>query len=248
MWGESNNIVKIGVAFSGCDIGGLGAYTVLRELEDQGLEVGMISTCGLPSVTSLLYAAGWSEQACREQTENFLRIARDIDLDMAVAGFAAEAPLRRLGARIPFVLSAAGVSDGRICAFTGNYRAATDRLQTYPLRDVYDALSATISPVEGLASYEYDGRRLCDFSVWYGAPVYPLKMAGLDRILSVAFLPRNPRTPYEAMVKQRITASAHLADLHIPVEPDGEDYAAYIEAAEEAIRCRIGEICMKVLF
>lgn len=241
-------IVKIGVAFSGCDIGGLGAYEVLRALEEHGLEIGMVSACGLPSVTSLLYALGWGGAACRELGEKFLRNAREIDLDMAVAEFAAETPLHRLETKIPYVMSSACVSDGRICAFTNLRRAATDRLLTFPLEDAYDALSATISPVEGLASYEYEGCRLCDFAVWYGSPVYPLKMAALDRVLAVSFLPRSPQTPYEALVKQRITASSKLADLHIPIEPERADYAGYIDQAAEAVRERIEEICMKVLF
>lgn len=233
---RSTIIVRIGVALSGCDIGGVAAYDVLRELQRQGFGVGMISTCGMPSVTALLFAAGYGEEDGDRHTEKFLRTAREIDIDMAVAEFSAEVPLDRDGDKTPAVVSSVNVADGNICAFTGECEKKGERLRAYPLCDAYDALSATISPVEGLASYQYDGSQLCDFSVWYGVPVYPLKLAAVDRVLSVAFLPCAPRTPYEALVKQKIEASAHLADVHIPIA-----FAGPLTAGEYAARA-IGQV------
>lgn len=244
------HILRIGVALSGCDIGAVVAYTVLRELERQGFEIGMISTCGMPSATALLYAYGCEQDQYKKMTARFLTNLAESDIDMALAEFSAALPLDKLRQEIPIAISAVNVPDGKIYTFTLDYTVAVDRLITFPLENSYDSLSATISPAEGLASYLHEGFRLCDFSVWYGCPIYPLSMAGPERIVSIAFVPSNPKTPYEVLMKQKIAHTAHFADVHIPILFDGisGDLSRYIEIATLQVRSCIEDACMKILF
>lgn len=246
--------MKIGVALSGCDIGAVGAYGVLLELINQGFEIDMISVSGLPSVTALPFAYGMEEKAVHGLAESFFRNLKEADMDTAVAELAAQLPMGKLrrssGQTIPFALSAVDISDGKIHTFTDLYTVSSDRLVTHSLEDAYDALSATVSPADGLGSYRFHGCRLCDFSIWYGCPVHPLNMAGVEKIISVAFVPETPETPYEALVKHRLAACADLADIQVTVETEGGllEPDRYIEIATEKMESCINEICMKMVF
>lgn len=241
--------MKIGVALSGCDIGGIGAYAALFELERQGLGIGMITACGIPAVTALPYAYGCGPEECRVLAEAFLEDRAKTDLDMAVAELSAKLKPGQMRRRIPLAVGAVNVPDGRAVLFADGKSRFGGCLDILPLEDAYDALSAAISPAGGLASYPYGGFRLCDFSVWYGCPVHPLRLAGIERTVSIAFLPRLPDTPCEVMAKQKIRASAGLADVHITVEPEeGARLERYIELAAGQIRARIKEIYARVLF
>lgn len=240
--------MKIGVALSGCDIGAVATYGVLQELEDQGFQIGMISCSGLPSVTALLYAYGYDEKYYKKAATRFLR-SRD-NLDKAVADFADDLPTRQMRQTVPFAASAMDITSGKICAFTDNYTLDSGSLISYPLEDIYDALSATISPAGGLVSYQYGSHRLCDFSASYGAPVYPLKMLGFEKIISVAFVPEETRTPYEALVKKQIAATHHQADVHITIVGSGQGRTLpeIWEPAKQRIHNCIEEICVKIAF
>lgn len=240
--------MKIGVAFSGCDIGGTSAWHVLRELSDMGLEIGMVSACCTPAVTSLLYAQGCEDSAMQRLSEAFLRDCRELDMDSAVANLSADFKPGP-NPRTSLAINAVNVSDGKIITFTDDYSLKSSNLKTFGLDDPYDALSATISLLDGLGSYRYEDCRLCDFCCWYGCPVHPLKLAGLQKIISIAFLPKSPKSPYEVLVKQMISASSSRADLHIPIEFGGDlPLEQYIEIASGEIKNRSDQILLKALF
>lgn len=241
--------MKIGVALSGCDIGGVGAYGALRELEAQGFEIGMISACGIPAIPAMLYAYGYGPQSFERAAGEFLKTNQESDMDMAVAELAAKLSLRQTGGLVPLAVNTVNISDGKICAFSGSDLLRTSGLCTFPLEDAYDALSATISPADGLTSYEYQGCKLCDFCVWYGQPVQPLRLAGLEKILSLTFVPRSPGTPYQGMVKQKISATANLCDLHIPIELEGPaTLEQYIKIATTETKSCIKDALPHILF
>lgn len=240
--------MKIGVALSGCEIGGVAAFAALRELEEQGMEIGMVSACGVPAVTALLFALGYEEDACCKLAGEFLQNARSCDMDLAVAELSVQVLPARRKAQVPLVISSVDVADGRICAFSSERLPNSRRLNAFPLEDAYDALSATISPVDGLATYPFADCSLCDFSVWYGCPVYPLKMAAVEKIISLAFLPEEPRTPYEALVKHRITGSASLADAHLVYSGEHADLEGCRAAAAQQTRTQMDALLARLLF
>lgn len=237
--------MKIGVAFSGCDLGGISAWAALRELEARGLDIGMISACCVPAAASLLYAGGCGEEAMRRLTSAFLRDARESDIDFAVANLSA-AFREGKGKKIPLVIGAVNVFDGDIVAFTDENSVKGKGLCTFGLEDPYDALSATISLMDGLGSYRYQGQKLCDFCCWYGCPAHPLMLAGYKKIVSIAFLPKLPKSPYEALVKHTIASSSASASVHIPIEFAGRDLS--LDEYEEITAAKIAEHEKSILF
>ena len=234
-------MVKIGVALSGCDLGGVSAYRVLEKLCEHGFELAMISTCCTPSLTALPYAYGCKK--CEKLARRFLRDCKTSDLDSAITALSADFAVRGKKKSVPLAVNSVNVLDGKIITFTNDYRFETDRLSTFALRDTYDALSASISLVDGLSSYRYKDARLCDFSIWYGCPVYPLRMAGLACVVSVAFLPEKPRTLYEALGTRMIEATAPAADVHIKIVfPPDLTLEQYVDIATEEIEKCMDEI------
>lgn len=241
--------MKIGVALSGCDIGGVCAWSALRALEEQGLDIGMISACCIPAVTSLLYARGCEEKVMQKYSSVFLSDARESDVDYAIANLSANCRAGR-GRQIPLAVNAVNVSDGRIITFTDDYSIKGGNIRTFGIEDPYDALSATISLMDGLGSYRYKDCRLCDFCCWYGCPVHPLKLAGLQKTVSISFLPALPKTPYEVLVKQMITVNSSSADIHIPIEFSGSglSFEQYEEITTGKIKSCADKILLKTLF
>ncbi len=242
-------IVKIGVALSGCHIGGVSAWSVLRELEAQGFDLQMVSACCVPATTSLLYASGCEDAAMKRLSLGFLSDARESDIDFAVANLSAAF---REGNKktTPLAINAVNVTDGNIVMFTDDVSLRSSNLKTFADADPYDILSATISLMDGLGSYRYGGQHLCDFCCWYGCPVHALKLAGVEKIISIAFVPKFPKTPYEVLVKQMIASSASAADIHISIEfaSRGLSFEQYEKIATTKIKSSANKILLKTLF
>lgn len=241
--------MKIGVALSGCDIGGISAWVALKELASQGFEIGMISASCVPAAAALPYVNGYPDDAMTRLSETFLQDTRESDIDFAIANLSArlcEIPQKR----IPLCVNAVDVSDGGIVAFTDDYALCGDNLTTFSGAAPYDMLSATVSLMDGLGCYLYEGRRLCDFCCWYGSPVHQLRLAGMEKIISAAFLPEKPKTPYEALAKRLILSADCPADVHIAIEFEEkqQSFAEYAEIATCSIKNCIKEISLKTLF
>lgn len=237
--------VKIGVALSGCDLGGISAWVALRELEARGLDIGMISACCLPSAAALPYAHGCSELEIYKLSSSFLSDARESDIDFAVANLSA-VYRKGKGKRIPLAINAVNVYDGNIVTFTDDYSITGHNLKTFGLEDPYDTLSATMSLMDGLGSYRYKDQKLCDFCCWYGCPSHPLTLAGYKKIISLAFLPQLPQNPYEVLVKHTVASSASSVSMHIPIEFARRDFS-FAEYAE-ITAAKIAEFEKEILF
>lgn len=241
--------MKIGVAFSGCDIGGIAAWRVLRELELQGFDIAMISACCVPAITSLLFSYGCEDTVMELLSQQFLRDCHELDIDYAIANISANVKTGP-NKKIPLAINAANVTDGRIVMFTDDYSLQCGNIETVGLENSYDALSATTSLMDGLGSYRYGDLRLCDFCCWHGCPIHQLKLAGIQKIISVALLPKLAKTPYEVMTKQMIAKSSAAADVHILIEPEKRDMQLdeYIEIATGKIKSNTNIMLLKTLF
>lgn len=243
--------MKIGVALSGCDLGGVSAWKALSELAAQGFDIGMISASCMPATTALLYANGCAEAVMTKLSEDFLSDARESDIDFAIANLSARfREGKKEEKRAPLCINAVDVSDGEIVVFTGDCSLCGGNLKTFSDAEPYDMLSATVSLVDGLGSYLYEGRKLCDFCCWYGCPVHQLRLAGMEKIISVAFLPAKPKTPYEALSKRMISGLGSPADIHIQIEFEdkAQEFEEYAEIATSAIKNCMNEIALKTLF
>ncbi|MDR2933656.1 MAG: hypothetical protein LBV27_11200, partial [Oscillospiraceae bacterium] len=207
--------MKIGVALSGCDAGGLSAYTVLEYLEDRGYDIEMVSASCVPVAAAMMYTCGFDAQRAQKSTAAFFNKFHTSDTDSVIDAISQNFTRDELKNNKKAAVNAVNVTDGRIITFTNAFSLDTQKIRSYPLDDAYDALSATISPMDGLGSYRYKDTKLCDFSVWYGCPLFPLKMSGIEKIVSIAFLPAVPDTPYEVLVKQVTESNAQTADAHV---------------------------------
>lgn len=244
--------MKIGVALSGCDMGGVGAHYLLDRLAAEGVAVDALSLCSVPALTGLLWAAGYDAGAAGKKAKQLLYDAATDDIDAAIARFCDTLHMGRDrdALRLPTAVSAVNVADGKSVVFTNSFLADAQNLTAFPLDDAYDACSATVSLMDGLASYHYRDCRLCDYTVWHGAPYQALRLMGAEKILSFSFEPRHPRTPYEVLVRQMLRRSASAADLHIPIEFAGHPQALeeYHAACDMALDGAIRKILWKTLF
>lgn len=210
---SGNDVVKIGVALSGGDIGGVCAYAALKKIEQAGLSIGMLSACGTPSVAAMLYAYGYPEEEAALLTETFLTQCAEGDLAFAIAELSAHLAARKRAKRIPLTVNSVDVLDGHIYAFTEELTLQTGQFTTILSALPEEVLGAAITPMDGLPG----GGGRCDFSVWYGCPLAPLRLAGMDRTISLAFHPEKPATPYLALLGQRLRASGQQADIHMDI-------------------------------
>lgn len=206
--------MKIGVALSGCDIGGVSAYILLHRLREDGLDPGLISASGLAAVGALLFTYGFDVEDCRMHADTFIKTCGEEDLDSAIAQLSDTLHPRILAEIQGLSVSAINITDGKIITFTNDFCFATDTLRTYPIQDVYDMLSATVGGAQGLASYALAGDKLSDYSVRYGHPIYPLQMFGMKNIFSYSFMPLVPQSGYDILLGQKLEQRPVGAEVH----------------------------------
>ena len=105
------------------------------------------------------------------------------------------------------------------------------------------ALACALSPYRDSEPFVREGMRLCDFSVRYGCPFFPLKMAGMERILSVSF--SGGESPAQVAADTLSALTGKNADLHYDLRFGGADIPEKIRAFMEE---HIAEIYEKLLF
>ena len=241
--------MKIGVALSGCDIGGISGYRLLCLLEDMGLDLHMISVSGTPSIAALLYKSGWSEKVCHAYLDDFLQNRRIAELDTAIDAFSEKLSDRGWKPFQGLVINAVHIADGSAAAFTNDMVYRAGNLRTFPLNVPYHALSATIGAVDGLGNYPYQGCKLCDYAIQHGCPFYPLRLASCDMILSFSFLPQIPQSPYDISLKNRIEHTCHAADFHFSFQfPPESDKACLLSDWEDLVTGHLEEQMERLLY
>ena len=223
--------MKIGIALSGCDWSGLAAYHLLGQMQESGVRISAVSSCCVPSLTALLWAAGAEYAAIHRRAQQFLAKVLRREVDEALTAFCDASPLAAGQFVLPIALNAVNIPDGKRVVFTNTGLRNNENLTTFELDNARDSCRAALSLADGLASYHYRDCRLCDYAVWHGIPCRALRQMGADKIVSVSFEPKYPRTPYEVLVKQTVRKSSRAADIHIPIEVAGsrqsmEEYAA----------------------
>jgi hypothetical protein len=209
--------MKVGVALSGCDLGGICAHRVLEEIERQGYEIVMVSACSIPAAAALFWSVGLTPEKADSMAKRFLKDVAQSDLDTALAAMAETLTKEHPRQGRPVCVAACNLTDGRMVVFTDTFSLNSDTFSALPLQDPYDMLSATVSGTAGLGSYVLGDYRLCDYSARYGCPVAPLRLCGLSRVLSIAFLPAVPSGAYEAALLQSLGRTCSAADLHLPI-------------------------------
>ncbi|WRS27789.1 hypothetical protein U6B65_01275 [Oscillospiraceae bacterium MB08-C2-2] len=222
--------MKIGVALSGCDIGGVAAYSALQEIENQGFEIEMVSSSGVASMSGAMFALGCEEEIYRQAMDSFMADIRTDGMDTAIYNLSQRIQNSPQTRKIPLAINSVNMADQKTVTFTNDFVLSSQTVMTYPLQELYDAFSASISQVEGLGYYRFIGYRLCDYSILHGCPLYPLRMQGIKHVVSISFMPERLSTPYEAMAKKIVDQSALGADWHLTLRmPANKSPAEYME-------------------
>lgn len=231
--------MKIGVAFCGSGAGSALAHIFADELCACAVPIDMLSVTSLPAVPILL----WSKGASQTEIEQWMQEIHQ----NPEQGYQKLAKSERLTKPCEYAVavSSVDISSGATMLYADDLQADAWNLKVLPLfgREG-EALMASASPYGGMEPLEMDKMKLCDFSVRYGCPFFPLKMSGIERILSVSFA--GGLMPLQAAGDNMAALTGRNADLHFTIRPESP------ESAESDIRSfvqnNIGTIYQKLLF
>ncbi len=205
--------MKLGVTFSGSGESALYAYWFAEELERGSLKIGMLSATSLAAVPAFLWARGYDLVKIQQMMEAFTH-ARTPQTGLR--------RLEQMGAlkgarRIPLALSSVDVETGVTAIFCDSLRSDAWNLKVYPLLgNERAALSAAICPYGESRPQRWEGMGLCDFAARYGCPYFPLRMAGMEKLLAVSFV--GGGRPAQIAADSIASLTAKNADLFCRVE------------------------------
>ncbi len=227
--------MKLGLAFSGSGAGALSAHILAQRLRDNALEIGMLSTCSLAALPAMLWSRGVSQEETGELLEAVSRSATPVQgvelLDRM--GVFRHKPSCELA------VSSVDVPTGVTVIYSDLLHSDAWNLKVLPLSgNEREALCATLCPWRGATPYPARGMQLCDFSVRYGCPFFPLKMAGMERLLSFSFA--GGELPAQIAADALISLTGKNADFHCTITGP--------EAIEPFLQARLEELYQMWLF
>ncbi|MEM1483978.1 hypothetical protein V6615_03750 [Oscillospiraceae bacterium PP1C4] len=233
--------MKIGVAFSGSGIGAASAHVFAEELRKCSLAIEMLSVTSLAAVPSLLWTRGIQMDTIAELMNLF---------SAEKTPYAGLKMLERMGAfqTMPvcnLAVNSVDAATGISVIYSDIVSSDAWNLKVLPLTGNESvALSSTISPYKGSESFSDDGMQLCDFAIRYGCPFFPLKMAGMERLLSVSFAGGD--APAQIAADSLSSLTGKNADLHYTVKLI--DVTDTREQIQTFVQEHIAEIYDKMLF
>lgn len=237
--------MKIGVALSGSGIGGVAAYEVVRQVAALGLETGVYSACGLSALSMLCYMKGPVRaekrlaRLCGELSDR-TRAKRALKLARRFAGGLSDVPY-------PVAVSCVDLSTGLPVIFSNVLPQSRDVIPVSDTKTA-DILKASLHPLESPCSQMWEGMELCDFTMKYGCPILPVRMAGL-RVLSVSFEDRSARTAQDLAARELVERTRTLADYSISIRVNpGRELYYYVREVRSAFSKHKAELYDKLLF
>lgn len=231
--------MKIGVAFSGSGVGAPWSHIFAEELHSCAVPIQMLSATSLAAVPVLLWSKGCSGEEIQQWMQKIL-LAPALGCKQLV-----QSELIKKPCEYPVAMSSVDILSGISVLYADGLQADAWNLKVHALTGNEDcALTSAVSPYGGMEPPIVDKMKLCDFSLRYGCPFFPLKMAGIERILSVSFPGGN--MPVQAAGDNMSALTGRNAELHLSIKPDSA------ECAESFIRSfiqnNIGAIYQKLLF
>lgn len=231
--------MKIGVALSGSGVGAAFAHVFADELRACAVPIDMISVTSLTAVPILLWSKGvpraeidqWMHEIQQNPEQGYEKLT--------------QSDLLEKPCDYSLAVSSVDLSSGVTILYTDRLQADAWNLKALPLSgNEGQALLSSVSPYGGMEPLDMDKMKLCDFTVRYGCPFFPLKMAGIERILSISFAGGN--MPLQTAGDNMAALTGRNADLHFTIEPESPKYAvAYIRSL---VRNNLGMIYQKLLF
>lgn len=221
--------MKLGLAFSGSGAGALSSHILAQWLRDNALEIEMLSACSLAAIPAMLWSRGISREETGELIEAFSRSATPVQgvglLDRM--GVFRQKPVCELA------VSSVDVPTGVTVIYSDLLHSDAWNLKVLPLSgNEREGLCATLCPWRGSDPYPARGMQLCDFSVRYGCPFFPLKMAGMERLLSFSFA--GGELPAQIAADALISLTGKNADLHCTIA-DAESIEPFLQARLEEL-------------
>ena len=214
--------MKVGVSFSGSDSTALNAHLYMDALTRYSLPVESVSCCAYTSVPLLLWAYGLLPEELEELLQAFAaaRSPQDGVRLLERMGIFQRQPKHNLA------ISCVDAGTGITVIFADFLCADAWNLKVRPLKgQEAHALLATLSPYDGDETFALDEMQLCDFSLRYGCPFFPLKMSGAERLLSFTFT--GGHTPAQIAADSLNALTGHHSDLSYSITPDTKDIQAF---------------------
>lgn len=198
--------MEIGLAVSGNGASAQWAHLLADELS-RVLPIRMVSVCSSAAAPLLLWARGLPlAEISHAAKRNFM-------------GFACLADLLRqptIAPRCAVACNCVELDSGRIVVYADGLFSQAEHLLVCPLHGQEKrVLRASAAPFRGLRPVRNGKQRLCDFSVRYGCPLFPLRMAGIQRTMSLQF--SGGSTPAQVAADSLRTLTGRRADLHYEI-------------------------------
>lgn len=238
--------MNVGVVFSGYHLGGTSAYFILKYLRDKGFNIEAVSASSLSAVSAFLYACGVGEERARYYLEDFIDLYSQNEKRQAVKEL--DKKLGNLAKDTDgIIISCASFGEKKTIAFTSLFDVNSDNLTSYPIKDAYTPLLGAVSEEEPCS---FAGYNLIDYTLYHGIPIYPLKIKGIDKVISISFLAKEPKNDIEVLINNKINDTASYASIHIPIYYTDNScvFSDYVTYAEKILSGNMNNIYNKVIF
>lgn len=230
--------MKIGLACAGNGPGAANAHVLARALEALSICPEMISCTSLPAAPMLLWSRGLAAEQVGARMEALLSAE---NAGKGLGRFCAALPKTR---RCALALCSADLETGVTVIWADGLCSDAWNLKIAPLDGAQRlALQSAVSPRLLLEPGSCGSLRLCDFSARYGCPLLPLKMAGMERVLSVVFTGADD--PAGIAAESLSVLTGKNADLHYALRLSGSEAP---EELEQFVRAHRDELYGKLLF
>ena len=118
-----------------------------------------------------------------------------------------------------FAVNCVDVSTGVTVIYSDSLHSNAWNLKVLPLTgNEQAALLAALCPWGDAEPVALEGMRLCDFSACYGSPLFPLKMAGMERLMTVSF--PGGGTPTQTAANSLVRLTGKNADFYCEVRQE----------------------------
>ena len=233
--------MQIGIAVSGSGGSALNAHILLEELEASGIQIAMVSACSAAALPAMLWAYGLPSCEIPQLLSIWNRTADTEDTVKQVCRkyFAGKTPACRIA------LNSVDIRSGKTVLFSDDLEPAdAQTMEIFPLAgNEPAALLSAIAPDRQLQTVRFGGYDLCDFSLRYGSPFFPLKMMGMERILSVSF--SGSSAPSRLAADSLSALTGKRADLFYSIECPLQESPRKIR---RLVQDKLGELCSGLYF
>lgn len=185
--------MKIGIAIAGCGMGGVAAFCALKELENIGIHPQFLSG-SVSGVAGLLAASCGEESLCAGAAREYLHTCKADAKEEAIRRLCAQELMPPNCARPLICYVNTQTAQWKACGFGAKH------------------LEELCCAAAGLTPYKGSDGLCCDFSSYYGCPLFPLKAAGADKVIALVYQPARPMGPWETCRQKLVELTAETAD------------------------------------